>query len=91
MKRAEHWTGLTLGAALLGGLAEAQTTERVSVDSAGAQASGASGTFAVAISADGRRLPLRLERGFGFGQVALELRSVETGVASPLVGVPISE
>ena len=46
------------------------------------------GFYDVAISADERRLPVRLERGFGFGQVALELRAVETGVASPLAGAP---
>jgi hypothetical protein len=46
------------------------------------------GFYEVAISADERRLPLRLERGFGFGQVALELRAAAAGIAPPLVKAP---
>jgi hypothetical protein len=48
------------------------------------------GFYEVAISADGRRLPLRLERGFGFGQVELELRSAEHD-AAPTVRAGLSE
>jgi hypothetical protein len=39
------------------------------------------GFYEVAISADARRLPLELTRAFGFGEVTLKLRSVETPAA----------
>jgi hypothetical protein len=43
------------------------------------------GFYDVVVSADSRRLPLRLAREFGFGQVALELESA--GVSRPESGV----
>ncbi len=52
MNRASHWTGVALAAALTGSLARAQTTERASVDSGGAQGNNDSGL--PSISADGR-------------------------------------
>src|ERR1700741_2326670 len=52
MNHASSWTGVALAAALTGNLARAQTTERVSLSSGGAQ--GDSGSDAPSISADGR-------------------------------------
>jgi Tol biopolymer transport system component len=55
MVPAPRWTGVALAAAFAGSVALAQTTERVSVDSAGAQANGNSYWYdGVSISADNR-------------------------------------
>jgi Tol biopolymer transport system component len=53
MNSASRWTSVALAAALSGGFSQAQTTERVSVDSAGAQANGNSNLYSM-ISGDGR-------------------------------------
>jgi Tol biopolymer transport system component len=54
MKFASRWTSVALAAALAGGLARAQTTERVSVSSSGAQGNYHVNSSLSAISADGR-------------------------------------
>jgi len=54
MNRELLWTGVALAATLAGNPARAQTTERVSVDSGGAQGNAESGDYGSRISADGR-------------------------------------